>query len=109
MTEALFLRLASHAAILWRVFELAGRGQQEALGTARDIARLIGVSHTRIADLLAALRETESLGAAREDSHGVWHVTLAAVKSREWALMLKGARLFKNDDACERDTRACRG
>lgn len=103
MTEALFLRLASHAAILSRVFELAGRGQQQALGTARDIARLIGVSHTRIADLLTALRETESVGAAREDSHGVWHVTLAAAKSREMALMLKGARLFKERVHADRD------
>lgn len=80
MTETLFLRLAPHAAILSRVFELAGRGQQEALGAARDIARLIGVSHTCISDLLTALRETESVGAAREDGHGVWNVTLAAEK-----------------------------
>ncbi len=103
MTETLFLRLAPHAAILSRVFELAGRGQQEALGTARDIARLTGVSHARISDLLTALRETESVGAAREDGHGVWHVTLAAEKSREIALMLKGARLFKERIHADRD------
>jgi hypothetical protein len=103
LTEVIFLRLSPHAAILSRVFELAGRGQQEALGTAKDIARLIGVSHTRIADLLVALRETESVGAAREDSHGVWHVTLAAAKSCEMALMLKGARLFKDRVHTDRD------
>ena len=74
------------------------------LGTARDIARLIGVSHTRIATLLAALRETASAGAAREDSHGVWHITLAAPKSREIALMLMGAHLFKERIHEDRDS-----
>ena len=104
MTESLFLRLAPHAAILSRVFELAGRGQQGALGTARDIARLIGVSHARISDLLAALRDAESAGATREDIHGLWHVALAVGESRDMALMLKGAHLFKDRIHMDRDT-----
>lgn len=104
MTEALFLRLAPHAAILSRVFELAGRGQLGALGTARDIARLIGVSHARISDLLAALREAESVGATREDINGLWHVTLAVGESRDMGLMLTGARLFKDRVHLDRDT-----
>lgn len=104
MPESLFLQLASYAPVLSKVFELAGREHHGALGSAKDIARLIGVSHARIADLLNGLRAAESAGVAREDVHGIWHITLAKGRSRDIALMLRGACLFKENIHADKDS-----
>ncbi|RCS28603.1 hypothetical protein DEO45_15460 [Rhodanobacter denitrificans] len=75
-----------------------------ALGSTRDIARLIGVSHTRISDVISGLRAAEVAGAVRQDAHGVWRVTLPELESRELALLLRGAALYKEQIHEDKDS-----
>lgn len=104
LTELRFLRLASHASILSRVFALVDRGMHDALGGTRDIARLIGVGHTRISEVISGLRAAETAGAVAQDAHGVWRLTLLEQESRELALLLRGATLYKERIHEDRDT-----
>lgn len=95
LIESLFLRLSPHASVLSGVFGLAERESHGTLGSARDIARLVGVSHTRISDVISGLRMAESLGAIQQDGQGAWRVTLSSRECKDLALMLRGACLFK--------------
>lgn len=95
MAESRFLLLAAHAPILSGVFGLASKGMHGTLGDARDIARLIGVSYVRIGEVVSSLRAAELAGAIGQDAQGVWRLTLPPAESRDLALLLRGAALYK--------------
>jgi len=95
LAEFHFLHLASHASILSRVFALVDKGMHGTLGNTRDIAHLIGVSHARIAEVISGLRAAEVAGVVDQDRHGIWRVALSELESRELALLLRGATLYK--------------
>lgn len=104
LADSHFLRLATHAPILSRVFGLAGKGMHDALGSAKDIGRLIGVSHARIQEVISGLRAAEAAGAVSQGAEGIWRVTLPEHESRELALLLRGAALYREHIHEDRDT-----
>lgn len=71
MVEDLFLELAPHAAVLDRVFALAGKLGAAVRMDAREVARRLGLGGARLPEIVAAMQAAEKAGAVSRDANGL--------------------------------------
>lgn len=104
MVEDLFLELAPHAAVLDRVFELAGNPGAAIHRDTREVARLLGLGSARLPEVVAAMQAAERAGAVDRDANGLWRVRLSSAIAHKLGLLLRGARLYRERIHSDRDT-----
>jgi hypothetical protein len=93
--DDIFLRLAPHAEVLEPALAMAGAGKLPGRYDAREVARLFGISGSRLPKVVVALQAAEGSGVVTRDSRGLWAVALPQEASREVALLMRGARLYR--------------
>lgn len=94
--DDLFVRLAPHAEVLEPALSWAGAGKLAGRHGARELARICGISSSRLPAVLAALQAAEEAGVVSKDSHGMWAVALSQGMAREVASLMRGARLYRD-------------
>lgn len=94
--DVLFVRLAPHAEVLEPALNWAGAGKLPGRYDARELSRLCGISSSRLPAVVAGLQAAEEAGVVSKDGHGMWAVALSQEASREVALLMRGARLYRD-------------
>jgi hypothetical protein len=94
--DGVFVQLAPYAEVLEPALAMAGAGKLPGRYDARELARLFGISGSRLPIVIAALQAAESLGVVNRDRHGLWAVTLPKDLCAEVALLMRGARLYRD-------------
>lgn len=94
--DNLFVRLAPHAEVLEPALNWAGAGKLPGRYDARELSRICGISSARLPAVIAALQAAEEAGVVSKDAHGMWGVALPQGKAREVALLMRGARLYRD-------------
>ena len=101
--EAIFLRLVSHAEVLEAVCALAGAMRLTSAVDARDLTRRINLSAARLPQVLAALEVARDAGVMQKLNSGLWTIQVPTIQAQELALMLRGARLYRERIHADRD------
>lgn len=94
--DDLFVRLAPHAEVLEPALHWAGAGKLPGRYDARELTRLCGISSSRLPAVIAGLQAAEEAGVVSKDAHGMWAVEFPREASRELALLMRGARLYRD-------------
>lgn len=102
-SETMFLRLVAHAEVLEGVCDLAGSQRLPAAVDARDLTRLIKLSASRLPQVLAALDAARDAAVMQKLSSGLWTMAVSTSQSKDLALMLSGARLYRERVHTDRD------
>lgn len=102
-SEAIFLRLVAHAEVLEEVCALAGAQRLSSAIHARDLTRLIKLSASRLPQVLAALEAARDASVMNKLSNGLWSMCVSTSQAEELALMLRGARLYRERIHTDRD------
>ena len=102
-SETMFLSLVAHAEVLEGVCDLAGAQRLPSAVDARDLTRLIKLSASRLPQVLAALDAARDAVVMQKLSSGLWTMAISASQAKELALMLSGARLYRERVHTDRD------
>lgn len=94
--DDLFVRLARHAEVLEPALSWAGAGKLPGRHGARELTRICGISSSRLPAVVAGLQAAEEAGVVSKDAHGLWAVALTQEMAREIALLMRGARLYRD-------------
>lgn len=94
--DDLFVRLAPHAEVLEPALNWAGAGKLPGRYDARELSRLCGISSARLPAVVAGLQAAEEAGVVSKDDHGMWAVALSQETSLEIALLMRGARVYRD-------------
>lgn len=94
--DDLFVRLARHAEVLEPALSWAGAGKLPGRHGARELTRICGISSSRLPEVVAGLQAAEEAGVVSKDEHGLWAVALTQEMAREIALLMRGARLYRD-------------
>lgn len=94
--DDLFVRLAPYAEVLEPALHWAGSGKLPGRHDARELSRVCGISSSRLPAVIAGLQAAEEAGVVSKDSHGMWAVALPQEMAREVALLMRGARLYRD-------------
>lgn len=94
--DDLFVRLAPHAEVLEPALSWAGAGKLPGRHDARELTRICGISSSRLPAVVAGLQAAEEAGVVSKDAHGMWAVALSQEMARGIALLMRGARLYRN-------------
>lgn len=94
--DDLFVRLAPHFEVLEPALSWAGAGKLPGRHDARELSRICGISSSRLPAVIAGLQAAEEVGIVSKDAHGMWSVALPQDTAREVALLMRGARLYRD-------------
>lgn len=93
--DEVFIRLAAHAEVLEPALAMAGAGKLPGRYEAREIARLCGISGSRLPMVVVGLQAAEGLAVVNRDVRGLWAVALPQEVCRDVAVLMRGARLYR--------------
>lgn len=94
--DDLFVRFAPHAEVLEPALHWAGSGKLPGRHGARELSRICRISSSRLPAVIAGLQAAEEAGVVCKDAHGMWAVALPQEMAREVALLMRGARIYRN-------------
>lgn len=101
--EALFVQLAPHGAVLEPLLTLADAGRLEGLNDSRTLANRSGLGTARQPVVVEALQAAEGAGVMVRSGVDHWRLVLTAGDCHELAMLLRGARLYRENVYVERD------
>jgi hypothetical protein len=95
LTDEVFIQLARHAEVLEPALAMVGTGKLPGRFDSREVARLCGISGSRLPMVVMALQAAEGVGVVSRDAHGLWRFSLTKEASRDVAVLMRGARLYR--------------
>lgn len=93
--DEVFVHLARDGEFLEPALAIAGAGKLPGRYDVREFARLCGISGARLPMVVGALQAAESIGVVSRDAHGLWAVNLPKDECRDVAILMQGARLYR--------------